>query len=154
MDIRRARPGDIPQLLVLIRRYWDFEGIAGFAALRIELVLKELLEGPVARGSIWVAESQGTLAGYLIVVLVMSVEHQGLMGEIDELFVLPEARAHGTGTRLLAAAEAELAQRGCLRLQLQLASGNRPARAFYERLGFAARSGYELLDKPLSTRES
>jgi GNAT superfamily N-acetyltransferase len=149
MDIRRARPGDIPQLLALIRRYWDFEGIEGFAALRIELVLKELLAEPVARGSIWVAESQGALAGYLIVVLVMSVEHQGSMGEIDEFFVLPEARAHGTGTRLLAAAEAELAQRGCVRLQLQLATGNRRARAFYERLGFAARTGYELLDKPL-----
>ena len=149
MDIRHARPGDIPQLLALIRRYWDFEGIEGFAALHIELVLKELLAGPVARGSIWVAESQGTLAGYLIVVLVMSVEHKGLMGEIDEFFVLPEARARSTGTRLLAAAEAELAQRGCVRLQLQLATGNRRARAFYEGRGFAARSGYELLDKPL-----
>jgi ribosomal protein S18 acetylase RimI-like enzyme len=149
MDIRRARPGDIPQLLALIRRYWDFEGIGGFAALRIELVLKELLEGPAARGAIWVADTQGTLAGYLIVVLAMSVEHQGLMGEIDEFFVLPEARARGTGTRLLAAAESELAQRGCVRLQLQLAVGNRRARAFYERLGFGTRPGYELLDKPL-----
>jgi ribosomal protein S18 acetylase RimI-like enzyme len=149
MDIRRARPGDIPQLLALVRRYWDFEGIGGFAALRIELVLKELLEGPAARGAIWVADTQGTLAGYLIVVLAMSVEHQGLMGEIDEFFVLPEARARGTGTRLLAAAESELAQRGCVRLQLQLAVGNRRARAFYERLGFGTRPGYELLDKPL-----
>ena len=149
MDIRRAKPDDIPQLLSLIRRYWDFEGIEGFAALRIELVLKELLEGSLPRGSIWVAESQGALAGYLIVVLVMSVEHQGLMGEIDELFVLPESRGHGLGARLLAAAEAELAQRGCVRLQLQLAIGNRRARSFYERLGFGARAGYVLLDKPL-----
>ena len=149
MNIRRARTGDIPQLLSLIRRYWDFEGIAGFAALRIELVLKALLEGPLPRGSIWVAEAHGTLAGYLIVVHVMSVEHQGLMAEIDEFFVLPESRAHGIGTQLLAAAEAELAQRGCVRLQLQLALGNRRARAFYERLGFGARPGYELLDKPL-----
>jgi GNAT superfamily N-acetyltransferase len=149
MDIRRARPDDIPQLLALIRRYWDFEGIGGFAALRIELVLKELLEGPAARGAIWVADSQATLAGYLIVVLAVSVEHQGLMGEIDEFFVLPEARARGTGTRLLAAAESELARRGCVRLQLQLAVGNRRARAFYERFGFGTRPGYELLDKPL-----
>ena len=149
MDIRRACPGDIPQLLALIRRYWDFEGIAGFAALRVELVLKELLEGALPRGSIWVADSQGTLAGYLIVVLLMSVEHQGLMGEIDELFVLPEERGQGAGRRLLAAAEAYLAQRGCVRLQLQLAIGNRRARAFYERLGFGTRPGYELLDKPL-----
>jgi len=148
MDIRRARADDIPRLLALIRRYWDFEGIEGFAALRIELVLKELL-APAERGYIWLAESQGMLVGYLIVVLVMSVEHQGLTGEIDELFVLPEARSHGTGTRLLAAAEADLVRRGCVRLQLQLAVGNARARAFYERLGFAARAGYGLLDKPL-----
>jgi GNAT superfamily N-acetyltransferase len=149
MDIRPARPGDIPQLLTLIRRYWSFEGIEGFAALRIELLLQELLAGPVARGAIWVAESQGRLAGYLIVVLVMSVEHQGLMGEIDEFFVSPEARSHGTGARLLAAAEADLARRGCVRLQLQLALRNSRARAFYARHGYAARAGYELLDKPL-----
>jgi GNAT superfamily N-acetyltransferase len=149
MDIRPARPTDIPQLLTLIRRYWGFEGIEGFAALRIELLLKELLAGPVARGAIWVAESQGRLAGYLIVVLVMSVEHQGLMGEIDEFFVSPEARSHGTGARLLAAAEADLVRRGCVRLQLQLALRNSRARAFYARHGYAARAGYELLDKPL-----
>jgi GNAT superfamily N-acetyltransferase len=149
MDIRPARPDDIPQLLVLIRRYWDFEGIEGFAALRIELVLKELLAGPPARGAIWVAESQGTLSGYLIVVLVMSVEHQGLMGEIDEFFVSPQARSQGVGAGLLAAAETYLAQRGCVRLQLQLAVGNTCARAFYERRGYTARAGYGLLDKPL-----
>ncbi len=149
MEIRPARPGDIPQLLTLIRRYWEFEGIGGFTALRIELLLKELLEGPAERGATWVAESQGALTGYLIVVLVMSVEHQGLMGEIDEFFVLPEARARGIGARLLAAAEAALVQRGCVRLQLQLASRNARARAFYERLGFTARAGYGLLDKSL-----
>jgi ribosomal protein S18 acetylase RimI-like enzyme len=36
-----------------------------------------------------------------------------------------------------------------VRLQLQLAHGNTRARAFYERLGFAARAGYALLDKAL-----
>src|SRR3974377_1521100 len=112
MDIRSAHPGDIPQLLSLIRRYWEFEGIEGFAALRIELVLKELLAQPAVRGAIWVAESQGALVGYLIVVLLMSVEHRGLMGEIDEFFLLPEARSCGTGAQLLAAAEAELLRRG------------------------------------------
>jgi GNAT superfamily N-acetyltransferase len=149
MDIRRACLEDIPQLLALIRRYWDFEGIEGFAALRIELVLKELLAHPAERGWVWVAESQGTFIGYLIVVLVMSVEHQGLLGEIDELFVLPESRSHGAGAALLAGAEAELLRRGCVRLQLQLARGNTRARSFYERLGFAARAGYALLDKAL-----
>jgi GNAT superfamily N-acetyltransferase len=149
VEIRSACLTDIPRLLTLIRRYWDFEGIPGFAALRIELVLQRLLAGPEAPGAIWVAESQGALVGYLIVVLLMSVEHQGLMGEIDEFFVVPEARLRGTGAQLLAAAEAELTRRGCVRLQLQLGTGNARARAFYEGQGYAPRAGYALLDKPL-----
>jgi ribosomal protein S18 acetylase RimI-like enzyme len=148
MQIRAAAPDDIPQLLTLIRRYWELEGITGFAALRIELLLKELLASPAA-GSVWVAESQTALTGYLIVVLVMSLEHQGLMGEIDEFFVNPEARSQGVGEQLLAAAEAWLVRHGGVRLQLQLGVSNRRAQAFYERHGYAARAGYQLLDKPL-----
>ena len=148
MQVRAAAPDDIPQLLVLIRRYWELEGITGFAALRIELLLKEMLASPAA-GSVWVAESQTALTGYLIVVLVMSLEHQGLMGEIDEFFVDPEVRSQGVGERLLGAAEAWLVRRGGVRLQLQLGVGNLRARAFYERHGYAARAGYQLLDKPL-----
>jgi ribosomal protein S18 acetylase RimI-like enzyme len=149
VDVRRAAPADIPKLLALVRRYWDFEGIAGFSALRVELVLQQLVAVPGATGAVWVAESCGSLVGYLIVVLVMSVEHQGLTGEIDEFYVLPEARSQGAGARLLAAAEAALAERGCTRLQLQLGINNERARRFYERCGYAARAGYELWDKPL-----
>jgi GNAT superfamily N-acetyltransferase len=148
MPIRPAAPTDIPPLLTLIRRYWEFEGIEGFAALRLEVVLRELL-APQAPGAVFVAESHGALAGYLIVVLVLSVEHLGLMGEIDEFFVLPEERSRGMGAQLLAAAEAWLVRRGGVRLQLQLGSANARARAFYQRQGYAPRAGYELLDKAL-----
>ena len=149
MQIRAALSADIPQLLALVRRYWDFEGIAGFEALRVELVLKELLDPRARRGAIWVAEEGGTLTGYLIVVLLLSVEHQGLMGEIDEFFVLPPARARGAGRQLLAQAEAALRARGCGRLQLQLSKANEAARAFYERHGYSVRAGYELMERPL-----
>jgi GNAT superfamily N-acetyltransferase len=149
VEIRRATNADIPRLLALVRRYWDFEGIHGFEALRVELVLQQLVAERSASGAVWVADSAGTLVGYLIVVLVMSVEHQGLMGEIDEFFVLPEARSRGIGAQLLAAAEAALAQRGCTRLQLQLGTANDLGRAFYGRRGYSVRAGYELWDKPL-----
>ncbi len=149
MAIRAAASADIPQLLALIRRYWDFEAIVGFDALRIELVLQTLLAPTGSAGAVWVAEQAGVLAGYLIVVRVTSIEHQGVMGEIDEFFVLPEARARGLGAALLAAAEAWLRQQGCVRLQLQLHKANRSARAFYERRGYAPRADYELLDRAL-----
>ena len=92
------------------------------------------------------------LLALVIAVLVLSVEHQGLMAEIDELFVMPEARSRGVGGRLLAAAEGALAARGCVRLQLQLALANVGGRAFYEHRGYATRAGYELLHKALAAR--
>ncbi|HXZ54800.1 MAG TPA: GNAT family N-acetyltransferase [Burkholderiales bacterium] len=148
MEIRAATPGDIPQLLALVRRYWEFERIAGFSALRVELTLTQLLAEP-RLGAAWVAEEQRQLVGYLIAVMVLSVEHLGVMAEIDELFVLPEARSRGAGARLLATAEAALAARGCVRLQLQLGMANAAARDFYEHRGYRAREGYRLLDKAL-----
>jgi len=148
MEVRAAVPADVPQLLALVRRYWDFEGIAGFDALRVEVTLQRLLAEP-QRGEIWVAAGTQALQGYLIAVYVLSVEHQGLMAEIDEFFVLPETRARGVGAALLEAAEAALARRGCVRLQLQLGLENAAARRFYRRRGYAERAGYELLDKPL-----
>jgi GNAT superfamily N-acetyltransferase len=150
VTIRPATSSDIPQLLSLVRRYWEFEEIEVFTALRVELILKQLLAEP-RLGAAWVAEDHGQLVGYLIAVRVLSVEHQGIMAEIDEFFVLPEARSHGVGARLLATAEAALAREGCVRLQLQLSVDNEAARAFYEHRGYAARSGYGLLDKALGS---
>jgi GNAT superfamily N-acetyltransferase len=148
VSVRPAVSADMPQLLALIRRYWDFEGIAGFDALRIESLLRQLLSTP-ALGVTWVAEAKTQLLGYAVGVQVLSLEHQGLIGEIDEFFVLPEARSRGVGTALLAALETALAGSGCVRLELQLGVANPQARAFYQGRDFAARDGYQLLDKAL-----
>jgi ribosomal protein S18 acetylase RimI-like enzyme len=148
MIVRPAAGADIPQLLALVRRYWEFEQLPGFEALRVELLLQQLI-AESHLGAAWVAEAQGRLAGYLVAVTVLSLEHGGLTAEIDELFVRPEARSQGIGSRLLAEAEAALAARGCVRLQLQLATGNTAARDFYQRRGYRARDGYRLLDRAL-----
>ena len=148
VSVRPAVAADIPQLLVLVQDYWNFEGIAGFNARRIESLLWQLLGTP-ALGAAWVAEAQPRIVGYAIAVQVFSIEHQGLIGEIDEFFVVPEARSLGVGAALLAALQTKLAAEGCGRLELQLRVDNSRARAFYQRQGFAGRNRYELLDKPL-----
>jgi GNAT superfamily N-acetyltransferase len=148
VSVRAAVAADIPQLLTLIQLYWDFEGIARFKGPQVESLLRRLLGTPDL-GAAWVAEAKPRLVGYAVGVQVLSLEHQGLIGEIDEFFVLPEVRSRGIGTELLAALETALAGNGCVRLELQLGIANHPARAFYHRHGFAARDGYQLLDKPL-----
>ena len=148
MQIRTAVATDVPRLLALVRRYWEFEALEGFEALRIEILLERLIHHGEL-GEIWVAADGEALHGYLILVYVLSLEHGGLMGEIDEFFVLPGARARGVGGALLSSAEAALRGRGGVRLQLQLALTNVSARRFYEGRGYRGRTGYELLDKPL-----
>jgi GNAT superfamily N-acetyltransferase len=148
VSIRPAAQADIPRLLVLIQGYWEFEAIAGFDARRITALLGQLLATP-ALGAAWVAEAQGRLLGYAIVVQLLSLEHQGLMGEIDEFFVLPEARSLGVGAALLVALETALTASGCVRLELQLGIANSKARGFYQRHGFTQRDGYQLLNKAL-----
>jgi ribosomal protein S18 acetylase RimI-like enzyme len=148
MLVRRATPGDVAQVAALVEHYWEFESIGGFSRPRIEALLGGLLADP-ERGACWVAEADGRLCGYLMAVVMFSLEHGGLMAEIDEVFVSREMRSAGVGSHLVAQAERDLAERGLVRLQLQLGTDNHRARLFYERHGFRRRAGYELLDKPL-----
>lgn len=146
--IRPATPADVTGIASLVERYWELEGIAGYQKPRIEALLEQLLSAP-DRGAIWVADSDAGPCGYLLAVFMFSLEHGGLMAEIDEIFVLPEMRSSGMGALLLAAAERDMQARGLRRLQLQLRVENHRGRAFYFQRGFLARAGYELLDKSL-----
>jgi GNAT superfamily N-acetyltransferase len=153
MLIRAAAVEDAADIVPLIESYWEFELIGGFDRPRVEALLRSLLAEP-QRGACWVAAADGRLCGYLLTVFLFSLEHGGLMAEIDELFVASEVRSLGTGALLLGAAERELAERGLVRLQLQLGIDNERARLFYERHGFRRRAGYELLDKPLGAHRT
>ena len=148
ITIREAARGDVPRVCELIGQYWQFEAIEGFDRRRIASLLEQILASRNL-GIVWVAQDGDALVGYLVAVLVMSLEHQGLMAEIDEFFVAPAARAKGVGRQLLLAAEEGLTQAGCVRLQLQLGTENVAARGFYEQHGYEPRDGYELMDKAL-----
>jgi ribosomal protein S18 acetylase RimI-like enzyme len=146
--IREATPNDAAPIASLVEHYWSFEEIPGFQFDRVKRLLEESLADPkVARA--WMAISQQGVCGYLLAVLVFSLEHGGIMAEIDEFFVAPAARESGVGLNLLRTAEEALAKAGCVRVQLQLGSQNDGARAFYHRRGYEERSGYELMDKGL-----
>ena len=146
--IRTASPNDMPALVNLVEQYWSFEDIAGFEASRVESLLRAALfaEG---RARCWLAEQAGELGGYLLAVLVFSLEHGGMMAEIDEFFVTPAFRRRGIGAALLLKAENVLQESGVRRLQLQLGSGNARARDFYAARDYARRAGFELWDKGL-----
>jgi ribosomal protein S18 acetylase RimI-like enzyme len=151
MHVRPATPADIAGVASLVQAYWAFESIPDFDPARVEACLRQLLAEPML-GACWVAQSEHRLCGYLIAVYVFSLEHGGLMAEIDEVYVAAEQRHSGCGSALLARAERDLTERGLVRLQLQLAVNNDLARNFYRTRGFTSRAGYEIHDKPLGRR--
>ena len=55
---------------------------------------------------------------------------------IEDLFVMPELRSRGIGTRILAHAEGLAVERGFRRIGLAVGVDNPRARALYERLGY------------------
>jgi GNAT superfamily N-acetyltransferase len=138
----------MPALVNLVEQYWSFEEIAGFDARRVESLLHAALFAD-GRARCWLAERAGEVGGYLLAVLVFSLEHGGMMAEIDEFFVSPAFRRHGIGAALLLNAENALHEGGVRRLQLQLGSENARARDFYTARGYSRRAGFELWDKAL-----
>jgi GNAT superfamily N-acetyltransferase len=94
----------------------------------------------------WVLEQNGDLVGtvwlQLLEKLPNPVAEPEWHGYISSLFVLPEARGHGLGSRLLAAALAECDRRGCDAVVLWPTPRSR---SLYERHGFAVRQ--DLLER-------
>jgi GNAT superfamily N-acetyltransferase len=146
--IRVASPTDMPALVTLVEQYWLFEEIAGFDAHRADRLLRAALFAD-GGARCWLAEHAGEIGGYLLAVLVFSLEHGGTMAEIDEFFVAPAFRRRGIGAALLLNAESALRESGVTRLQLQLGAENARAREFYGARGYGRRAGFELWDKAL-----
>lgn len=149
--IRLADASDLPDLSSLIERYWEFERIKGFDPARINTLLTDLLGAP-DRGQIWIAQEGDRSVGYLLAVYLFSLEHGGLMAEIDEFFVTPEKRSLKIGAALLDAATAAMRKSGIAHVQLQLKRDNAHGQRFYEKQGFQALSQYGLLHKSLQLK--
>jgi GNAT superfamily N-acetyltransferase len=148
--IRLAVAADTRAIASLVEHYWRFEQIQGFAADAIQQLLTTVLRQPQL-GAVWLATLGREPVGYAIATFMFSLEHRGMMAEIDELFVLPEVRSKGLGSTLLAECEQYLRAREFVRLQLQIDRANHRAHSFYRRHGFSNRAAYQLLEKPLVT---
>ncbi len=118
----------------------------GFDPVSEAVTWRERLAGPAAAW-MWVASilrplepleplAPPPLAGY---VTAGSARHagEGGLGEIWAIYVDPEAQRRGVGRALMAAATRGLADRGFREAVLWVFEANAPARAFYERLGWA-----------------
>lgn len=146
--IREAVRSDADRILSLMEAYWAFEQAPGFESGRIRRQLEDFLCTPKF-GRAWVAEEGGRVVAYVVAAYVYSFEYGGSMAELDELFVVEGSRGRGLGRALIATACEALERHGCVAVQLQVADCNEAGQRFYDREGFAPKSGYRLWVAPL-----
>jgi L-amino acid N-acyltransferase YncA len=82
-----------------------------------------------------VIEADGKIAGYAFVAAARDEDAAGL-GEVEAIYVRPEAQGRGLGGRLMDAAIADLGEQGFQTSVLWVLTDNAPARGFYEHAGF------------------
>ena len=104
-----------------------------------------------ADGRIFVAERDGTVAGFVAVLarepFTEPDDPSGVYALIADLVVLPAYRRQGIGRRLLDRAQAYATSAGARELRIQVLAGNEAARRMYRDAGFVPH--LEILTKPL-----
>lgn len=91
-----------------------------------------------------VAEVGGAVVGYALFAPARDEDAAGC-GEIEAIYVQPGSLGTGVGTALMEAAIARLRTASVV-IVLWVLTDNRPARRFYEHLGFAADGASRMLD--------
>ncbi len=150
ITIRDARQQDSPAIARILHALDWFEQFRSMSLEQTQARIAERMTLSAREGSntILVAELAQGVAGYVAIHWYPNLA-LGYDGYISELFVLPDARGQGIGTRLLAAVDAEARERGCMRLVLM----NRRVRESYQR-GFYTKHGWqEMPDAAFFTRK-
>lgn len=127
MDVRRAGPTDLDQLVALHTRFCAVDGHP-FDDARARHGFGPLLVDD-RHGVVWLTE-----AGYAVVTWGWSIEAGGAEAVLDEVFV--DDRGNGVGSALIEHVLADCRARGLARVFLETEAHNERVRALYARHGF------------------
>lgn len=147
IEIRPASSADMPALVALMQAFYEEAGFA-LPAAPATGAFAALIAAPHL-GAVWVAEHDGEAVGHLVLTVAFSMEYGGPRGFIDDLYVRPIERGHGTGAALLAAARRGAVERGLRALCVETGLADHPARRLYARAGYVD-SEHALLVQPLA----
>ena len=141
---RPAHPGDVPEILRLVRELAEYERSLP-EVVATESLLEDLLFGtntpsgsPAAYCHVVDADSPGRLAALALWFLNAStwLGRHGIY--LEDLYVSPEYRGRGYGRDLMSALAALCVERGYGRLEWWVLDWNSPAIDFYRSLGATA----------------
>jgi GNAT superfamily N-acetyltransferase len=105
------------------------------SAARLRDVVNSVLDDS-RRGFILVAKDAGRVVGVAYVAVILSVEHSGPVGWLEELYVSPNHRGAGVGTALLDAVLIQARERVLVAIDLEVDVEHQRAESLYRRSGF------------------
>jgi aminoglycoside 6'-N-acetyltransferase I len=150
MELRPAQPAELDAVLALAVAFYAEDGFTT-AETRLRAHLRVLLDSSAAR--VMVASDGNELLGFAVTTTSFGLE-DGLIAELEDLYVVPAARLHGIARRLIDDSVQWAGEHGCAHLELVVAPNGRDASsllAYYNRRGFSD-DGRRLLARPLDQR--
>jgi GNAT superfamily N-acetyltransferase len=134
VKIRSARPGDIGEMVALLKLLFTIEADFRIDPGRQERGLSLLLGSP--RAVVLAAEAQGRVVGMVTGQMVISTSEGAPSLWAEDLVVNPDWQGQGIGRRLMAEVAEWAAKHGATRLQLLVDQGNHTGQAFHQRIGY------------------
>ena len=146
LELVPAVAADLPLLEQFVRAYCLEDGHS-FREDCQPAALAALVAGePLCRA--WLIRLDARPVGYVVLALTFSVEAGGREACVDELYLVPEVRNQGLGSRVLALVEAEARDLAVQRIFLEIQRGNRVIE-LYRRAGYVDHDRF-LMSKFLS----
>jgi ribosomal protein S18 acetylase RimI-like enzyme len=146
LTIRAAAPSDRPQLRWAVIELQDHESRLHPSRLPGDQIADAYLDWLQKRaadgGAVLIAEIDGSFAGFVAGWIeeethICDTPDSNRFGYVSDICVLPDYRGRRVAARLLDALERRLRDEGVTRVRLYTLAANGPARASYERSGYA-----------------
>jgi GNAT superfamily N-acetyltransferase len=137
----------LDEIAALFDAYRVFYGQPSDVARAREFIRQRLTRGDA---HILCAMHDGALAGFTQLYPCFSSVSTAAIWILNDLFVAPQARRHGVGRALLAAARDHAAATGAIRLELATARTNHTAQALYESQGWIKEQDFFRYQLPLA----
>jgi GNAT superfamily N-acetyltransferase len=134
LSIACATDADVGDVASLLSVQLDEHGMS-MSRDAVVQALRGIVTRP-ERGRVLVARMDGVAVGFAVLPFTWTVEHGGLSAWLDELYVIPELREHGVGTKLLLGAMEVVRAEGCIALDLEVDANHARVESLYLRYGF------------------
>ncbi|GAB5417422.1 MAG: GNAT family N-acetyltransferase [Crocinitomicaceae bacterium] len=132
MIIRKAQRGDEKAILELIQGLADFENEPKAVVNTVEKLGADLFDHHHCEAIVVAFPER--IIGFALYYMAYST-WKGPILYLEDLYVLPEYRGTGAGSKLFDAVVNIARERGCARMDWQVLDWNKEAIAFYERKG-------------------